>query len=153
MTEKTEKTEKAAAPHWFRSNHSGSGGGNCVEAAAGLDVVCVRDSRAADGGPVPRVGRGERAAFVALAAEQPAPTWMPGRNNRLIRVTRGEVVPVSLAEIAQIAGMGHSRQQLAPAPRLVPDPDRWHRRQSAVLPRRGGGVAAEERRAHGHRRT
>jgi len=51
---------------WFKSSYSGSGGGNCVEVAAGLDAVYVRDSKVVGGGPVLRVGRGEWAAFVAL---------------------------------------------------------------------------------------
>ncbi|MEU9097412.1 DUF397 domain-containing protein [Streptomyces sp. NPDC048361] len=54
---------------WFKSSYSGSGGGNCVEVAAGLGAVYVRDSKVAGGGPVLRVGRGEWAAFVALAVE------------------------------------------------------------------------------------
>ncbi|MFI5856189.1 DUF397 domain-containing protein [Streptomyces parvulus] len=54
---------------WFKSGYSGSGGGNCVEVAADLDAVYVRDSKAMGGGPVLRVGRGEWAAFVALTVE------------------------------------------------------------------------------------
>lgn len=52
---------------WFKSSYSGSGGGDCVEVAAGADAVYVRDSKSAAGGPVLRVGRGEWAAFVAAA--------------------------------------------------------------------------------------
>ncbi|MFE5045149.1 DUF397 domain-containing protein [Streptomyces sp. NPDC056637] len=55
--------------NWFKSSYSGSDGGDCVEVAAGLDSVYVRDSKVAGGGPVLRVGRGEWAAFVGLAAE------------------------------------------------------------------------------------
>ncbi|WP_394428877.1 DUF397 domain-containing protein [Streptomyces sp. SGAir0957] len=55
--------------HWFKSSYSGSGGGNCVEVAAGLDAMYVRDSKVMDGGPVLRVGRDEWAAFVALSME------------------------------------------------------------------------------------
>ncbi|MFJ2723043.1 DUF397 domain-containing protein [Streptomyces sp. NPDC087437] len=54
---------------WFKSSYSGSDGGNCVEVATGLDAVYVRDSKAAGGGPVLRVGRGEWAAFMALTVE------------------------------------------------------------------------------------
>ncbi|WP_225656869.1 DUF397 domain-containing protein [Streptomyces pseudogriseolus] len=54
--------------HWFKSSYSGPGGGDCVEVAAGLDAVYVRDSKAAGGGPVLRVGRDGWAAFVALTA-------------------------------------------------------------------------------------
>lgn len=52
---------------WFKSTYSGSGGGDCVEVAAGLDTVYVRDSKAVGDGPVLRVGRGEWATFVASA--------------------------------------------------------------------------------------
>ncbi|WP_405934164.1 DUF397 domain-containing protein [Streptomyces longwoodensis] len=62
-------SENVNGLRWFKSSYSGSGGGNCVEVAAGLDAVYVRDSKAAHGGPVLRVGRGEWAAFVALAVE------------------------------------------------------------------------------------
>lgn len=55
--------------HWFKSSYSGSDGGNCVEVAAGLDAVYVRDSKVAGSRPVLRVGRGEWAAFVALTTE------------------------------------------------------------------------------------
>ncbi|MFE5401571.1 DUF397 domain-containing protein [Streptomyces sp. NPDC056580] len=54
---------------WFKSSYSGSGGGNCVEAATGVDAVYVRDSKLAGGSPVLRVGRTEWATFVALAVE------------------------------------------------------------------------------------
>ncbi|NJQ03134.1 DUF397 domain-containing protein [Streptomyces zingiberis] len=55
---------------WFKSSHSGSDGGDCVEVATGGDAVYLRDSKAmAAGGPVLRVGRTEWAAFVALTAE------------------------------------------------------------------------------------
>ena len=53
---------------WFKSSHSGTNGGDCVEVAAGAGTVYVRDSKAAGDGPVLRVGRDEWAAFVALAA-------------------------------------------------------------------------------------
>ncbi|MFB6778532.1 DUF397 domain-containing protein [Streptomyces sp. NPDC056352] len=52
---------------WFKSSYSGSDGGDCVEVAASHGTVCVRDSKAAVGGPVLRVGRGEWAAFVSHA--------------------------------------------------------------------------------------
>ncbi|MCX5344519.1 DUF397 domain-containing protein [Streptomyces atratus] len=53
--------------HWFKSSYSGSGGGDCVEVAAGPGAVYVRDSKVAGDGPVLRVGRSEWAAFVTLA--------------------------------------------------------------------------------------
>ncbi|MFE7427303.1 MULTISPECIES: DUF397 domain-containing protein [unclassified Streptomyces] len=46
---------------------SGSGGGDCVEVAVDHNTVCVRDSKAADAGPVLRIERGEWAAFVTFA--------------------------------------------------------------------------------------
>lgn len=52
---------------WFKSSHSGSGGGDCVEVAAGAGAVYVRDSKVTGGEPVLRVGRTEWAAFMALA--------------------------------------------------------------------------------------
>ncbi|MFF9486344.1 DUF397 domain-containing protein [Streptomyces sp. NPDC014676] len=61
-------TENVNGLHWFKSSYSGSDGGDCVEVAAGLDTVYVRDSKAAGDGPVLRVGRGEWAAFVTLTA-------------------------------------------------------------------------------------
>ncbi|MEU7403054.1 DUF397 domain-containing protein [Streptomyces sp. NPDC044948] len=61
-------TENMDGLHWFKSSYSGSGGGDCVEVAAGLDAVYVRDSKAASDGPVLRVGRDEWTAFVALTA-------------------------------------------------------------------------------------
>ncbi|MER7394891.1 DUF397 domain-containing protein [Streptomyces sp. NPDC000151] len=61
-------TDSMDGLHWFKSSYSGSGGGDCVEVAAGADVVYIRDSKVADDGPVLRVGRDEWAAFVARAA-------------------------------------------------------------------------------------
>jgi len=61
-------TESLDGLHWFKSSYSGSGGGDCVEVAAGLDAVYVRDSKTAGDGPVLRIGRDEWAAFKALAA-------------------------------------------------------------------------------------
>lgn len=61
-------TENMDGLRWFKSSYSGSGGGDCVEVAADLDAVYVRDSKAAGNGPVLRVGQGEWAAFVALTA-------------------------------------------------------------------------------------
>jgi hypothetical protein len=59
-------TENMDGLHWFKSSYSGSGGGDCVEVAAGLDAVYVRDSKVAGDGPMLRVGRDEWATFVAL---------------------------------------------------------------------------------------
>ncbi|MFC8956206.1 DUF397 domain-containing protein [Streptomyces sp. NPDC057101] len=62
-------SENVDGLRWFKSSYSGSGGGDCVEVAAGLDAVYVRDSKAVGSGPVLQVGRGKWAAFVALAME------------------------------------------------------------------------------------
>ncbi|WP_406132862.1 DUF397 domain-containing protein [Streptomyces zaomyceticus] len=62
-------SEDASGLRWFKSSYSGSGGGDCVEVAAGLDAVYVRDSKVVGGGPVLRVGRDEWASFLALAVE------------------------------------------------------------------------------------
>ncbi|WP_030910218.1 DUF397 domain-containing protein [Streptomyces sp. NRRL F-5126] len=51
---------------WFKSSYSGSGGGDCVEVAAGQGAVYVRDSKAATG-PALRLGRDQWTAFVAHA--------------------------------------------------------------------------------------
>ncbi|WP_410535877.1 DUF397 domain-containing protein [Streptomyces sp. KL2] len=63
-------TDNMGELHWFKSSHSGSDGGDCVEVAAGPEAVYVRDSKAAGDGPILRVGRDEWAAFLVLAAEQ-----------------------------------------------------------------------------------
>ncbi|AGJ54072.1 hypothetical protein F750_1573 [Streptomyces sp. PAMC 26508] len=62
-----QETENVEALRWFKSSYSGSGGGDCVEVAAGHGAVYVRDSKAAGGGRVLQVGRSEWAAFVSLA--------------------------------------------------------------------------------------
>lgn len=61
-------TTQPAELSWFKSSYSGTSGGDCVEVAASLDAVYVRDSKVADSAPMLRVGRDEWAAFVALAA-------------------------------------------------------------------------------------
>ncbi len=58
-------TENVDGLHWFKSSYSGSGGGDCVEVAVGLDVVHVRDSKVTGGGPVVCVGRAGWTAFLA----------------------------------------------------------------------------------------
>ncbi|MFH9547866.1 DUF397 domain-containing protein [Streptomyces sp. NPDC017435] len=62
-------SESVSGLHWCKSSYSGSGGGDCVEVAADLDAVYVRDSKVVGGGPVLRASRDEWAAFVALAVE------------------------------------------------------------------------------------
>ncbi|CQR60216.1 DUF397 domain-containing protein [Streptomyces leeuwenhoekii] len=61
-------TTQDAELDWFKSSYSGTSGGDCVEVAAVLDAVYVRDSKVAGHGPVLQVGRAEWKAFVALAA-------------------------------------------------------------------------------------
>ncbi|PLW72640.1 DUF397 domain-containing protein [Streptomyces sp. SCUT-3] len=51
---------------WFKSSHSGSGGGDCVEVAVAPGAVHVRDSKDRQG-PALRFGADEWAAFVAFA--------------------------------------------------------------------------------------
>lgn len=62
-------TDNTDGLRWFKSTYSGSDGGDCIEVAAGQDVVYVRDSKVVGGGPELAVGRDEWAAFVALAVE------------------------------------------------------------------------------------
>ncbi|GGZ14954.1 DUF397 domain-containing protein [Streptomyces nitrosporeus] len=50
---------------WFKSSHSGSGGGDCVEVATTRLAVHVRDTKTAGQGPTLRVGHAPWAAFVA----------------------------------------------------------------------------------------
>ncbi|MBN3931678.1 DUF397 domain-containing protein [Streptomyces verrucosisporus] len=59
-------TDNMGELHWFKSSHSGSDGGDCVEVATGPDAVYVRDSKAAGDGPILRIGRDGWAAFTAL---------------------------------------------------------------------------------------
>lgn len=61
-------TENVDGLRWFKSSYSGSDGGDCVEVAAGVESVHVRDSKVGGDGPVLRVSRGEWAAFVELTA-------------------------------------------------------------------------------------
>lgn len=53
---------------WFKSSHSGSDGGNCVEVAADLDAVYVRDSKTAGNEPTLRVAKANWASFVFATA-------------------------------------------------------------------------------------
>ncbi|MFI2508965.1 DUF397 domain-containing protein [Streptomyces sp. NPDC018972] len=61
-------SENVNGLHWFKSSYSGSGGGDCVEVAAGPDAVFVRDSKIAGNGSVLRVGQDTWTTFVNLAA-------------------------------------------------------------------------------------
>ena len=55
---------------WFKSSHSDSEGGNCIEVAACPCTVSVRDSKDKTG-PELTFTPDAWAAFVAYAAEQP----------------------------------------------------------------------------------
>jgi hypothetical protein len=52
---------------WFKSSHSGSDGGDCLEVAAGAGTVHVRDSKSAHG-PVLSVPSRQWATFVGFVA-------------------------------------------------------------------------------------
>ncbi|MFD5552658.1 DUF397 domain-containing protein [Streptomyces sp. NPDC127068] len=54
---------------WFKSSHSGTQGGQCVEVAASTGVVHVRDSKTATG-PVLRVSPHAWADFVNVASSE-----------------------------------------------------------------------------------
>ncbi|MFE5399487.1 DUF397 domain-containing protein [Streptomyces sp. NPDC056568] len=51
---------------WFKSSYSDTEGGQCVEVAAGKEVVHVRDSKS-EAGQVVRVSREAWAGFVGKA--------------------------------------------------------------------------------------
>jgi hypothetical protein len=55
---------------WFKSSYSDSEGGECVEVAAGITAVHIRDSKDATG-PVLTVSRAAWTQFVGLAAGEP----------------------------------------------------------------------------------
>lgn len=63
----TESSTTASGLAWFKSSHSGTEGGQCVEVAPARSVVHVRDSKAV-GGPVLSVSRSAWAGFVGLAS-------------------------------------------------------------------------------------
>ncbi|MFB6715263.1 DUF397 domain-containing protein [Streptomyces sp. NPDC056358] len=52
---------------WFKSSYSGAEGGQCIEVAAGMGAVHVRDSKTV-AGPILRVSREAWAGFVELAS-------------------------------------------------------------------------------------
>ncbi|MEU7383251.1 MULTISPECIES: DUF397 domain-containing protein [unclassified Streptomyces] len=54
---------------WFKSSYSGTEGGECVEVAAAMAVVHVRDSKAG-AGPMLTVSRDAWAGFVGLASSE-----------------------------------------------------------------------------------
>lgn len=54
---------------WFKSSYSGAEGGQCVEIAAAVDGIHIRDSKV-QSGPVLTVAPQAWAGFVGLAADQ-----------------------------------------------------------------------------------
>jgi hypothetical protein len=54
---------------WFKSIYSSNEGGACVEVAAGIDAVYVRDSKDRQG-PQLAFGRGEWSEFLRHTAER-----------------------------------------------------------------------------------
>ncbi|TKT03299.1 DUF397 domain-containing protein [Streptomyces lasalocidi] len=61
-----ESSAEASDLAWFKSSYSGAEGGQCVEVAADMTVVHVRDSKTA-AGPVIRVSREAWAGFLGEA--------------------------------------------------------------------------------------
>ncbi|OIK24131.1 DUF397 domain-containing protein [Streptomyces malaysiense] len=64
---RTELTVAESA--WFKSSYSSGGGGECVEVAAAVDGIYIRDSKVRSG-PVLTVTPQAWAGFVGLAADQ-----------------------------------------------------------------------------------
>jgi len=62
-----EVSGRASEIAWFKSSYSGAEGGQCVEVAATVDAVLIRDSKQL-AGPVLAVGAEAWAGFVALAS-------------------------------------------------------------------------------------
>ncbi|WP_405476605.1 DUF397 domain-containing protein [Streptomyces sp. NBC_00009] len=54
---------------WFKSSYSGAEGGDCVEIAAAVEGIHIRDSKVRSG-PVLTVTPQAWAGFVGLAADQ-----------------------------------------------------------------------------------
>ena len=65
-----ESSTVASGLAWFKSSHSGTEGGECVEVAAATAVVHVRDSKVA-AGPILTASPEAWAGFVGLAASEP----------------------------------------------------------------------------------
>lgn len=64
-------TTEPARLVWFKSSYSGNEGGECLEVAADLTTVHVRDSKDR-GGPQLTFTRAAWAAFVAEAVRSPS---------------------------------------------------------------------------------
>jgi hypothetical protein len=61
-----ESSAVASSLTWFKSSYSGAEGGDCIEVAADMGTVHIRDSKTA-AGPVIRVSREAWAGFVGEA--------------------------------------------------------------------------------------
>ncbi|MFB7090531.1 DUF397 domain-containing protein [Streptomyces sp. NPDC056296] len=61
-----ESSAVASSLAWFKSSYSGAEGGDCIEVAADMRTVHVRDSKAITG-PVIRVSREAWAGFIREA--------------------------------------------------------------------------------------
>ncbi|MET7383195.1 DUF397 domain-containing protein [Streptomyces sp. NPDC005526] len=55
--------------HWLKSSYSGAEGGDCVEIAAAVEGIHIRDSKARSG-PVLTIAPDAWAGLVRLAADQ-----------------------------------------------------------------------------------
>ncbi|WP_406423284.1 DUF397 domain-containing protein [Streptomyces sp. NBC_00873] len=64
-----ESSDAALEVAWFKSSYSGAEGGDCVEVAAALDAVHIRDSKVRSG-PALTVTPQAWAGLVRLAADQ-----------------------------------------------------------------------------------
>ncbi|MFF6878139.1 DUF397 domain-containing protein [Streptomyces sp. NPDC012474] len=61
-----ESSAVASGLAWFKSSYSGAEGGDCIEVAADMGTVHIRDSKTV-AGPVVRVSREAWAGFVGEA--------------------------------------------------------------------------------------
>ncbi|MFI1922397.1 DUF397 domain-containing protein [Streptomyces sp. NPDC020377] len=61
-----ESSAAASGLAWFKSSYSGAEGGDCIEVAADMGNVHIRDSKAVTG-PVIRVSREAWAGFIGEA--------------------------------------------------------------------------------------
>ncbi|CAM5585061.1 hypothetical protein SALBM311S_04280 [Streptomyces alboniger] len=64
-----ESSDAALELGWFKSSYSGAEGGDCVEVAAAVDGIHIRDSKIRSG-PVLTVAPDAWARLVRLAADQ-----------------------------------------------------------------------------------
>lgn len=64
-----ESSDAALEIGWFKSSYSGAEGGDCIEIAAAVDAVRIRDSKVRSG-PILTVTPQAWAGLVRLAADQ-----------------------------------------------------------------------------------